>query len=205
MRKINLAVAIMIVALLGVMSSQVFAGAFSDFFKKSDDASEKYRQLENIITEDMKEQSNQKSSDAVEFNWEFIEFKKIPDCNGQVHTDYTLRGLFFPAGGKDNVFRVANKDSYAEDGYINVQVCVLTYLRNVVGGTIKEKHYRVYTWQYELNSKEWSQTGVKAHITTWPCQKKLIKDVDWTYEDVCGSCGGAGDGWSNFWKQLFGN
>jgi len=38
MRKINLAVAIMIVALLGVMSSQVFAGAFSDFFKKSDDA-----------------------------------------------------------------------------------------------------------------------------------------------------------------------
>ncbi len=195
----------MVFALLGVMSSSAFGGLYEIFNGGQEDPKAKYRELETIIQNEMEEQANQNTTEEMVFNWEFIEFKKIPDCEGQVHNDYRIEGLFYPAGGKSNVFRVANKKTFQSDGHITVQVCLLSFMRKVIGGTVAERHYRVYTWRYDLPEKTWSKVGVKAHIRTWPCKKKPIKDVDWTYEDVCGSCVSSGGGGKGFWQTLFGN
>jgi hypothetical protein len=196
-----IALTMMVVALLGVMSSPVQANRIGDFFDKisQDDPKQKYRDLEGIVQGQMDDQASQNTTDEKQFNWEFVEFKNIPDCSGQVHHDYVLKGLFYGAGGKSNVFRVVNGKTCEKDGHIKVQFCILTYLRKAIGGTVAEKHFRVYSWRYDLDTKKWRQTGIITHIRTWPCKKKPIKGVDWTYEDVCGECVGSNSGSGSFW------
>lgn len=221
MHKFTVSTAI-VFALLGVMSSSVFAqddvanvkkpdwleqarlAIKSRLFVEKEDPKEKYVLLEQGITERMEGEKNNQSSDSKQFAWKFLNFKYFPDCDGSVPTR-TLKGLFFSADGVRNAFRVVNKNTWQDDGFIVVQAAVLSYTEDAISGKEGEKHYRAFRWKYSLENKEWNYCAVDRHVKTWICKKKPFDGANFTVEETCGRCvesGGSSSKGGAWWNPL---
>jgi hypothetical protein len=138
-------------------------GALSVFSLCLSVQADKYTDLKDYIVERQAKAKEdfEAGNPNKNYVWKFVGFKYFPDCNGQTvaSSGDVLRGLYKPIGCSEGGYqekgiKVVNKDTYEDDGKINVYVGIVSWAQTEDNNN-PTKVYRLWQYEYNINEEEW--------------------------------------------------